>query len=571
MSRYSPLYDAIAKLEANNKEPELVESKYGFPFPTMYQSQYDILEKASTVESFLLSSHTGWGKTPVFLTLTRNSPSLVIEPRIFLQRQVSSYFNDYALFGRAHYKCQYASSAASAPCLLKEPCGQTNYRETCPDAKQTCMATAECKIFPIPTKTTHCKFDWCGLCGENNKSMMSHEDIEDTHAPCGFSRFNIETCERAVFESACGGYSKFPCKDCDYLEATKEAVRVIKSGGTVICNFGNFWNLLKYADTVVVDESDLFFRDISAPIILRYSNPRKNESDSIQTLLDREVKGLKTAAKDPDASFRYKATNALYNAQFLQANAELCFSYSRKDKIYIEIDPRNTNILANKLFEGKRLIIVSATPGSFDLPSYSAEIHQRCGLYFAPVGNMTSRSLKANPYLMSTAAKAIVEISDYFDLVYDNKHVIIHTGNLSTHAASLFKILGEDQCQLHQSGKLAETISDYLLSEKRYLLIASAEQGLDATWSMLQFSLKHPYSNLDEQAKTLQRIMGPEFQEYYETQARTRIIQLSGRNCRSFNSFGTTIMLDSKTQEDYAKHKDMYPQWFRSRVDSRVY
>ena len=517
-SRYTPLYEAISQLEQNHKEPELVASDWGFPFSTMYKSQHEIISKVSNGESFLLSSHTGWGKTPVFLTLTRNKPALVIEPRVFLQRQVAGYFEDFALFGRAHYKCQYASSAASAPCLLKEPCGQTNYRETCPDAKQTCMATAECKVFPV--KQT---------------------------------------------------YQKFPCKDCEYLEATKEAVRVIKSGGTVICNFGNFWNLLKHANTVVVDEADLFFREISAPVVLRYSSPKKNSEDSLQVLLDREVRGLQAAAKDSDAAFRYKATNALYNAKFLQANSELCFSYSRKDRIYIEIDPRNTNILSQKLFGDKRLIIVSATPGAFELPSYSAEIHQRCKIFFAPVGNLTSRSLKANPYLMSTAAKAIAEISTYMECVYDADKVIIHCANLGTHAASLYKILGESDCTLHQSGKLAETIESYLLSGKKYLLVASAEYGGNFSWAKLQFILKFPFPNLDERMRTLQRTMGPEFSSFYESDARTRAIQMAGRVGRGFGSFGVTICLDSKSHEDFLKNRDKYPRWYQNRVDTRTY
>lgn len=296
-----------------------------------------------------------------------------------------------------------------------------------------------------------------------------------------------------------------------------------------------------------------------------------SEADIIKKILDREIKGLQDASKTSDAGFRYKVQNQLYNIQFLRDNADFCFMYQKKDKIYIEIDPRNVNVLSKKLFKDKRVIIVSATPGSFDLPSYSASIHQRCGLYFAPVGNLTSKSLAQNPHLMSQAARAIREISDYFDMVYDNEHVIIHAGNLTTHATSIYKLLGEENCVMHTAGKLAETISDYLLSGKRYLIVAAAEYGLNAKWSLLQFSLKHPYPNLDERMRTLQRAMGPEFNAYYAGEARTRIIQLSGRNVRSYNDFGCTIFLDSKTRDDYQMHKGMYPEWFRERVDERCY
>jgi hypothetical protein len=263
--------------------------------------------------------------------------------------------------------------------------------------------------------------------------------------------------------------------------------------------------------------------------------------------------------------------NLLYNVQFLQNHHDLCFKYQRKDSFYIEIDPRNVNILSKKLFKDKRVIIVSATPGSFDLPSYSASIHQRCGVYFAPVGNLTSRSLAQNPYLMNQAAKAIREISDYFDMVYDNEHVIIHCTNIGTHATSLYKILGEKECTLHASGKLAETISDYLLSGKRYLLVAAAEHGGNFSWASLQFILKFPFSSMDERMRTLQRALGPEFSSFYENEARTRAIQMAGRVARGFNSFSATICLDSKCYDDYMKNKKKYPEWYQDRVDTQVY
>ena len=516
-SRYAPLFDAIALLEANHKLPDLVPAIKNFPFPQMYIGQKEILEKLPKDGSAIICSHTGMGKTAIFLTLTRGVPSIVIEPRKFLQVQVAKYFGDTILFGRSGYPCDYANSAASSPCLLKEDCSDTQFHRTCETATQTCL-NDECTVFPVN-----------------------------------------------------GSYQIYPCKECNYISAQREAIRVLGTGGTVISNFGNFWNLLKSAKIVVVDEADLFFREISAPMRLKYSVPKHHSGNSIKELMGREVDGLRKAAKDRDAGFRYKAQNLLYSAQFLLTNAELCFKYQRKDKIYVEVDPRNVNILSQKLFKDKRVIIVSATPGHFDHPSYSASIHQRCGIYFAPVGNLTSRSLKQNPYIMNQAARAIVEISNHFDMMYDNTHVIIHCTNLGTHAAAMYKILGEEDCTLHSSGKLAETIQEYLKSGKRYLLAASAEYGFDASFSKLQFILKHPFPNLDERARTLQRVMGPEFNAYYESSARIRTIQMAGRVGRGFDDFGCTICLDSKSKEDYEKNQMQYPDWYRNRVDSRCY
>ncbi len=496
----------------------MVDATYQFPFKQCYSGQAEILGKVQGNNSFCLTSHTGFGKTPVFLSLTRDTPSIVIEPRKFLQHQCSTgYYNDFVLYGRSAYNCKYAGKANLAPCLLKMDCTDTNYHDTCKQAGKGCY-DRPCKVFDVK-----------------------------------------------------GTYQIYPCKDCEYIKAQQEAQKVLRENGTVICNFGNFWNLVKQAKTVVVDEADLFFREISAPAKLRYSKPKDNSTDTIAVLMDREVKGLQLAEKESTALFRYKIQNALYNAKFLQEHADLCFKYQRRDAIYVEIDPRNVNVLSQKLFKGKRLIIVSATPGQFDLPSYSASIHQRCQIYFAPVGNLTSRSLKQNPYLMSQAAKAIVEISTYMNCLYDADKIIIFCGNLGNHAASLYKILGEQDCYLHEAGKLAESLAAYLASGKTYFLVAGAEWGLDAPWCRLQFLLKHPFPALDERARTLQRVMGPEFNAYYENEARTRVTQTFGRNVRGWNDFGITVCLDSKTYDDYRFHKNLYPEWLRSRIDERVY
>jgi hypothetical protein len=295
------------------------------------------------------------------------------------------------------------------------------------------------------------------------------------------------------------------------------------------------------------------------------------DTELITKLLRREVAGLQSADKDSPSRSKYSLQNLLYSAQFLLANADLCFMYQRKDAYFIEIDPRNVSVLSDKIFKNKRVIIVDATPGLFSYPSYSGSIHQRCGIFFAPVGNLTSRSLKENPYLMSSAAKAIAEISTYMELVYDADRVILHCGNIGTHATSLYKILGDEDCVLHVAGKLNETIDKYLASDKKYLLVASAEYGMDASWCKLQFILKFPYPTLDERTNTLKRSMGPDFAAYYAGEARQRVIQTAGRNVRGFNDFGVTVCLDSKCFEDYMANKGKYPSWFQERVDESCY
>ena len=201
MTRYTSLFNAITRLEKDHHQPTLVSSPKIFPFNTIYPSQLDIMIKVNPEESFCLTSHTGWGKTPVFLAMIRNIAALVIEPRKFLQVQCSKgYYNDMVLFGRSGYLCPLAipswdgsKTAAMAPCLAKDGCDGTTYHDTCPDANSTCL-NEPCDIF-VHGNTFH----------------------------------------------------KYPCEHCKYNEAMTAARREISSGKCLICNFGNFWPFVKFA------------------------------------------------------------------------------------------------------------------------------------------------------------------------------------------------------------------------------------------------------------------------------------------------------------------------------------
>lgn len=514
------LFKALSSLHSQSQSPSLIPAVPTFPFPTMYPGQ---LEAYHAMKDFTgtvaLTSHTGAGKTALFLSLCHNIPTLIIEPRKYLQKQCATYRNDFVLFGKSEYHCKHARSAAIAPCSLKVSCETTEYYQTCPTRTAKCL-DSPCRIFKV-----------------------GHEE-----------------------------YCKYPCSGCKYLQAQAEAARTLKANGTVIANFGNFWTLLKHAELVIVDEADLFFREIAHATKLVYSSSKHNEFDSIKVLMTREVEGIRKAIETSPASQKYQLQNMLYNANFLLQQHDLCFKYQKKDKMYVEISPDKVGVLKDKIFNGKRLLLVSATLGEFDVPKYSYSVWQRRGIFYAPVGKMTSRELKMKPWLMDRAAEKIVAISEIAEGLYDTEKFVTHCANLSTHAKALHILLGEDNCVLHERGNLMKTIDTFVESDKRYLLIASGEYGASFDWCKVQFILKYPYGALDEQARTLERTMGKaKFNEYYNRTARTRLIQACGRTCRGYGDFGVTVILDSKFYDDYKMNKSAYPDWFVDSFDEKLY
>lgn len=540
------LFRAIAKLYDQKNTSDVIKRPHytphaRFPFTTMYKGQHDILTAMKDWDTLgykgpvAITSHTGAGKTPVFLTLTRLKKTIVIEPRKFLQKQVQGYYSDFILFGQSEYKCKHARNAAIAPCKQTFPCNMTDWCHMLQKPIET----------KICTKKTPCRLFYYNADGKHNKGCND----SDVHY--------------------------YPCDGCDYHNAVANSRRVLKDNGTVICNFGNFWSLLKHTDIVVIDEADLFFREISQPYKVR--NPPDDfniEHDgNIKKLLDGEIAISRVElknAKTPAES--YAITNKLHSLEFLNTYRDLCFCYSKKNKVYVEISPDKVSVLKDLIFADKKLMLISATLGDFDMDRYAYSVWQRRGIFFAPVGKMTSRNLAQQTWLMGNAAQKIEDISGIMEVKYDTHQFVVHCGNIGTHATQLYQLLGEDSCTLHEKGNLMKTIDDFTGSGKRYLLVASAEYGADFAWCKLQFVLKFPYASLDERMRVLERTMGSSrFKQFYLNDAITRIVQQCGRNVRGYGDFGITVILDSKFMEVYRDNENSFPDWFKEGFDGRVY
>jgi hypothetical protein len=519
MTDHSKLFAAISSLYSQSREPTLIPKQGNFPFPHMYPGQLTVMQELKDFKEAALTSHTGSGKTAVFLGLARGESTIIIEPRKFLQKQVQTYYHDYVLFGKSEYPCKHAKNAALSSCQSRKSCELTSYHNTCPTATQTCL-NKPCKVFQTET-----------------------------------------------------GFAKYPCEGCVYISAVQGAMRALQDKKAVICNFGNLWNLLPKAKVVVVDEADLFFREISSPTRMYYSSAKHNAEDPIKQLLAREQHGLGEAIKTTmDSKSVYGLQNKLYTIQFLSTYSDLCFKYQKKDKIYIEVSPDNVSILKDKLFKGKRLLIVSATLGDFNIPQHSYSVWQRRGIFFKPVGKMTSRNLALQPWLMKNAATMIEEISGISEVKYDTHKWVVHAGNIGNHGIKVTELLGKENCTLHEKGNLMKTIDDFVQSDNRYLIVAGADYGGSFDWCKVQFILKFPFANLDERMRVLERTMGKDkFNRFYTNEARSRFTQSVGRNCRGFNDFGVTIVLDSKFWEDWQNNKMLYPDWLRQSFDEKVY
>ena len=309
---YDKIISIVGDLNGSKCEPTMITPYYcAFPYAYCYEGQEEAIHTIIEENVSLLCSHTGSGKSACFLTVAHelNIPTIVIEPRKFLQKQIGEYFKDFVLYGKSNYPCSFAPSAASAPCVK-------TYKKK---GKQ---------YFSIRNQLT----------GKIDEKV-------------------------------------YPCGGCEYILAKDNAKFTLKNNGVLVVNFGNFWQWLRLAKFVVIDEADEFFRAISSGIELEhiYEIDLENERDVEDLLqieavcIEDEIDSIKakSSINIEDARDLQQCQIQLQKLNFFNINSGECFLYQKKERIYVELQPNKTSVLLDRMFQGKKVCIVTATPSQF--------------------------------------------------------------------------------------------------------------------------------------------------------------------------------------------------------------
>ena len=123
-------------------------------------------------------------------------------------------------------------------------------------------------------------------------------------------------------------------------------------------------------------------------------------------------------------------------------------------------------------------------------------VPQRTAILYTPIGLMTSRNIftMGNEHLLDDACSFCENIQSTFNALYGSEKAIIHCGNIGGHGRYMndtFKKQGIGTT-FHEQGRLKETIEQFLVNDSTFLLIVSAEYGMDFKDIPLQFILKVP-------------------------------------------------------------------------------
>lgn len=522
------VFKIISEAFENEVNVEVEEPKYkSYPFPTAWRPHNKLIDYI--LNNIIISDNnennicyltlpTGSGKTAIYLTAAVESGlrTLVIVPRNGLQEQVASY-----------------SGKMNIPILYL--------------------------------------FERAKMCNKNSSKPPCLSKFRKGNK--WFFKINNEIVE-------------YPCLDCPY-EIRKNVIKHLFSENKCIAvmNQGNFWFLRSMAEFVIVDEADETLRSITDAV----SFPERYESDDpyevltwMKNRVENVIKKVLTALEETRKEDELVKLNTLLNKFerklrkiefFMSYPSNKLITYVKKNSTYVELLDEPVNVV-KKLFPDSKICLVTATPP----PTVKVEVEHtselpfRAKVIYAPIGNMSVRNVfsRSNADLLEKAAEFIAKTYDYVVKLTGMKKAPIHCGNLAKHGTYIYEILRENgfKVLLMEEGNQIESIREFLQGDYDFLCVVAAEYGYDWGFSPIQYILKVPYADLgDPRLQAIKRLLGDQkFNEWYDWDALSRLIQACGRNARGPNDFGITIILDSCFERLYRRFESKIPQWFKERL-----
>jgi len=486
-----------------------------YPYPTAWKGHNDAIRSVLSSNTSFLTFPTGSGKTAIYLTAAVESglKTMVVVPRNGLQEQVAEY-------------------NIGVPILY------------------------------LFERAKHC-----------NK-------IENRKPPCGRK---FRRGKKWYFKLG-SDIVEFPCRDCPYESRKNTIKELFKEGECIaVMNQGNFWMLRSQAEFVVIDEADETLRSITDAV----SYPAKYSSEDPMEVLEwmrervtDDIEKTMTALETTREESKLEKLNATLQKLerkrrkiefFMEYPPEKLITYVRENSTYVEVfdDPMN---VVQRLFSSAKVCLVTATPPITNGERIEHKLPFRARVIYAPIGNLSETNIfkRGNIHLLERAVDFILKTYDYTTKLTGMRKAPIHCGNLSKHGLRVYELIKANgrKVLLMEEGMQNKYVEKFRKGDYDFFCAVAVEYGYDWGFSPIQYVLKVPFADLgDPRLKAIRRLLGKEkFEEWYNWDALSRLIQACGRNARRPDDFGVTIILDSCFERVYSRFKEKVPKWFKERL-----
>ncbi|MHA1289406.1 MAG: helicase C-terminal domain-containing protein, partial [Candidatus Thorarchaeota archaeon] len=405
----------------------------------------------------------------------------------------------------------------------------------------------------------------------------------------------------------CGNKSKCPFdEECDYKVQRREAI----DSQFVVTNYAYFLAVMnsryggfEHGGLVILDEAHIADSALSGYVNFDISRrkldshnirfPKENDdviewleyvknisADHIKTCLDQ----VRAADKnDTVVQANNKTIKALKTINskvtFLLDNLDenwIINEYTDKYTDHITFVPVWVDKFSNLLLgHADRYLLMSATISKFDMELLGIDDKDMQFIDMPSTFDPRNMPVVHKPFQKinwKTNKGLIVAEVDKIVMHNPDEKGVIHTVSYELGKYILERSVFQDRMISHGNGDIYtganimedrnEAIDFFLdSSEPNVLVSPSVETGLDLKDDLgrWQIIVKIPFASLGDEIVKRRKTERP---EWYTSDAINRLVQGSGRICRSSTDHGTTYVLDNNISWLVSRNKDMFPNWW---------
>jgi Rad3-related DNA helicase len=253
---------------------------------------------------------------------------------------------------------------------------------------------------------------------------------------------------------------------------------------------------------------------------------------------------------------------------------------------YITFVPVWVDKFSNLLLgHADKYLMMSATISKFDMKLLGIEDKDMDFIDMPSVFKPTNMPIIYKPLCkinMRTNKDSIVKHVDEIILNHPDEKGVLHTVSYSLtnyileHSIYGYRMISHGSGDIYTSANILENRNDaidaFLESHEPNILVSpSVETGLDLKDELGRFQVicKVPFASLGDEVVKRRK---SDYSEWYTNDAINRIVQGSGRICRSITDYGVTYVIDQNMGWLVSRNKSMFPNWWlQAYMSGKVY
>lgn len=362
--------------------------------------------------------------------------------------------------------------------------------------------------------------------------------------------------------------SKQHCMGCPYVRARNSA----KSATMGVYNYHVYMAHKLAASTLLIDEAHMLLPFIRSLNSIKMWQHQVHYPTYIESYgdLTKWINGLQGTQRNAVEEFRKFLLENGKPTHIVQAGEDL---YHGSQYPCLKLMPVDTSGCKQFLWSKftKKIVLLSSTIGTKDVQQMglsnkrimvingdNAIDKERRPIYYDPIANMSHKKQEESvPELAQFFTEKLPELQ--------GKGLIHAPYSLITKIKVALPY--NSRYLFHGKEDKGAVFEKFKASEGDEILFASGmEEGIDLPYEAArwQFITKVPYPSLGEPAVLHQAEVDP---EWYAWEAVKKIIQASGRVCRTLDDFGETIILDQAFERLLNTWKHLFPEWWLSALE----